>query len=95
MINADYIKIRISPINFYHHELPNVSLKKYNWNDGGLCPFHADKKPGSFYVNLATGGFKCFSCGTSGGDVVAFTMELYGVKFTDALAKLADEWELK
>jgi DNA primase len=30
----------------------------------------------------------------AGGDVVAFAMSLYGLKFADALAKLADDWGL-
>lgn len=42
----------------------------HQWN--GLCPFHADKKPGSFYVNLNTGAFKCHSCGAKGGSLAAF-----------------------
>ncbi|HAJ19879.1 MAG TPA: hypothetical protein DCL95_07445, partial [Rhodospirillaceae bacterium] len=40
----------------------------------GLCPFHADTRPGSFVVNKATGAFKCFSCGEQGGDIITFHM---------------------
>jgi DNA primase len=91
-LNADYIKRLLNPLDFYRHELPNAPLKKHDWNDGGLCPFHSDNKPGSFRVNLVTGAYKCFACGMAGGDVVAFVMALYGLKFADALAKLADDW---
>jgi DNA primase len=93
-LNADYIKQQLNPRDFYRHELPTAKLKKANWNDGGLCPFHADNKAGSFKVNLITGAYKCFACGRAGGDVIAFAMALYGLKFADALAKLAEDWGL-
>lgn len=93
-LNADYIKHTLNPADFYRHELPDAPLKRSGWNDGGLCCFHRDNKPGSFRVNLTTGAFKCFSCGMAGGDVVAFVMSLYGLQFAEALAKLADDWGL-
>jgi DNA primase len=93
-LTADYIKCRLHPVDFYRHELPNAPLKKPGWNPGGLCCFHGDNKPGSFFVNVSTGAFKCFSCGMAGGDIVAFVMSLYGLEFIEALAKLADDWGL-
>ena len=93
-LNVDYIKRSLSPFDFYRYELPNAPLKKHTWNDGGLCPFHSDNKAGSFRVNLATGAFKCFSCGIAGGDIIAFIMALYGLQFAEALVKLADDWGL-
>ncbi len=93
-LNANFIKERLSPVDFYHYELPNAPLKRQGWNDGGLCCFHSDNKPGSFRVNLATGAYKCFSCGEAGGDIVAFVMALYGLQFVEAMAKLADDWGL-
>jgi DNA primase len=91
-LQVDFIKNTITPLDFYKYELPCANLKRYGWKDGGLCPFHNDRKPGSFRVNLNTGAFKCFACGASGGDIIAFTMERYGLTFIDALQKLADEW---
>ncbi|MDP2201772.1 MAG: CHC2 zinc finger domain-containing protein [Methylicorpusculum sp.] len=93
-MSADYIKQTIKPGDFYRYELPSTPLKKQGWNDGGLCPFHSDNKPGSFRVNLLTGAYKCFSCGAAGGDIVAFIMALYAMQFAEALAKLADDWGL-
>ena len=93
-LNVDYIKQSLNPSDFYRYELPNAPLKKHVWNDGGLCPFHSDTKAGSFRVNLATGAFKCFACGIAGSDVIAFIMSFYGLQFTEALAKLADDWGL-
>ena len=91
-LNADYIKGSLNPFDFYRHELPGAPLKKHDWNNGGLCPFHADTKAGSFRVNLTTGAFKCFACGMAGGDVIAFTMALNGLNFIDTLAMLTDDW---
>ena len=93
-ISADFIKNSLIPLDFYRHELPGASFKKHGWNDGGLCAFHADNKPGSFRVNLATGAFTCFACGTKGGDIIAFTMAKHNLNFPDALAKLVDDWGL-
>lgn len=93
-LNANYIKDMLNPLDFYRHELPNVKLKRQGWHDGGLCPFHSDNKPGSFHVNLTTGAYKCFACGMAGGDIVAFTMAVYGLKFVEALEQLANDWGL-
>jgi DNA primase len=93
-LSVDNIKRAISPLDFFHYELPTAQLKNPGWNDGGLCPFHADTKAGSFRVNLETGGFVCFACGVKGGDIIAFVMALHGLNFVEALAKLADEWGL-
>jgi DNA primase len=93
-LTADYIKRSISPLDFYRHELPTAVLKKHEWTDGGLCPFHADNKVGSFRVNLTTGAFKCFACGIAGSDVIAFVMTLHSLQFIEALAKVADDWGL-
>jgi DNA primase len=92
--NADYIKNSLNPLDFYNHELPNARIKRDGWNDGGLCPFHVDKAIGSFRINITTGAFKCFACGESGSDIIAFTMALHGLHFMDALAHLADDWGL-
>lgn len=92
--NPKAIKAQINPVDFYRHELPGVALKRVEWNDGGLCPFHQDNTPGSFRINLTTGAYKCFACGAVGGDILAFVMALYGLSFASALQKLADEWRV-
>lgn len=91
-IDRNHIKQEISPLDFFNNELPDANLIKHGWNNGGICPFHNDGKPGSFYVNVETGGYNCFSCGSKGGDVIAFTMELYDLSFRDALVKISEEW---
>ncbi|MEQ1485912.1 CHC2 zinc finger domain-containing protein [Methyloglobulus sp.] len=92
--DADTIKRTVAPLEFYRHELPNAPLKKHGWNNGGLCPFHADNAPGSFHVNTETGAYKCFSCRIKGGDVIAFSMALHSLSFPDALKQLSDDWGL-
>jgi len=91
-ITPNSVKDSIQPSDFYAHELPGAQMKQREWSDGGLCPFHSDNAPGSFRLNLVTGAYKCFSCGAAGGDIIAFTMSLYGLSFIEALQKLAHEW---
>jgi len=93
--DAATIKARIAPADFYRADLPDMlepRRKAGEWVDGGLCPFHADSRAGSFRVHLETGAFCCFACGAKGGDIVAFVQQREGLSFHDALAKLADEW---
>ena len=94
-IKSETLKNAINPADYYRVALPNVTLKRHSWNDGGLCPFHADNSRGSFRINTETGGFKCFSCGTAGGDVIAFERKRHGVTFPQALEKLAKAWGLE
>lgn len=91
-ILANDIKSKIPPYEFYRAEMPDAKLNRNNWNDGGLCPFHADKSKGSFRVNLETGAFKCFACAASGGDIVAFTMLKLSCDFIEAIQILAADW---
>jgi hypothetical protein len=62
------------------------------WSLAGLCPFHTDKQSGSFYVNLNTGAYKCFSCGMSGGDVIDFIRKRYQLSFKEAVSELSHGW---
>lgn len=89
------IMAQIPPADFYHAELPAMPQPNGNgWRNGGLCPFHADKYAGSFRVNLEIGAFTCFSCGTKGGDIIAFIQKRDTLSFTEAVQKLTDEWGL-
>lgn len=86
------IKDAINPTEFYTTELQGMKHSSKDWNNGGLCPFHADNKPGSFYVNTQTGAYTCYSCGSKGGDIVAFIMERDGLAFHEALKQLSEQW---
>ncbi len=92
-LDSEEIKQFIDPNDFYLIELPDMPTPgPSGWKNGGLCPFHDDRKPNSFYVNIVTGAFKCFSCGTSGGDIIQFTQLKEDITFREALEKLDFEW---
>jgi DNA primase len=95
-ITAKELKDLISPIDFYTRELTYIGNRKTGgWANGGLCPFHDDRRAGSFWVNTRSGGFKCFSCNTKGGDIIAFIQARYGLTFWEALQRLKDDWRWK
>jgi DNA primase len=55
----------------------------------GLCPFHREKSP-SFKVESERRNYKCFGCGAS-GDAFKWLMETEGLKFPEAVERLAQE----
>jgi DNA primase len=63
-----------------------VDLRRVGKEYTGRCPFHEDKAP-SFSVNEDRGVFYCFGCGAK-GDVYDFTMQLEGIGFREAKARL-------
>lgn len=93
-IDVQQLKSEIDIKSFYEKEL-GTHLKTYSsktWSLAGLCPFHADKQRGSFYVNLNTGAYKCFSCGMGGGDVIDFIRKRYQLSFKEAISELSHAW---
>ena len=92
-MRAETVKREIQPEEFYTAELPDMKpFKRAGWNDGGLCPFHADNHAGSFRVHGESGAFYCFSCGARGGDILSFVMLRDGLSFREALELLAADW---
>ena len=91
---APDLKRQISPSMFYSRLLDDLPKSKRSggWVCGGLCPFHTDKSAGSFRINLDSGGFKCFSCGASGGDIIDFAQRRHGFSFSRALEYLMREF---
>jgi len=90
-ITAETLKRSLSPERYYTKTLKGCFGKptRQGWHMWeGLCPFHADTRPGSFVVNKATGAFKCFSCGEQGGDIITFHMKANHVGFLGALKEL-------
>lgn len=55
-----------------------------------LCPFHNDSRP-SMKIYPDNRGYYCFSCG-SGGDVVKFVGQLYGISNEEAAVKLIGDF---
>lgn len=91
MISANDVKAAINPEQFCQSRLPDLKSGS-GWVEGGLCPFHADKKAGSFRVNLDNGAFKCFSCGAHGSDVIAFAQQQDSTDFSTTIKALAAEY---
>jgi hypothetical protein len=65
-----------------------VELKRSGANFVGCCPFHHEKS-GSFNVVPAKKLFHCFGCKES-GTVINFLMKMEGLKFMEALKRLAE-----
>ena len=55
----------------------------------GLCPFHKEKSP-SFKVDNERRSYHCFGCG-AGGDPFRWLIETEGLKFPEAVERLAGE----
>ncbi len=73
--------------DYYRQHIRKLGKTKRNGWAVGICPFHSDSKP-SLSVNMRSGGYKCFACNASGGDVIAFHMAQYGFDFPAACRDL-------
>ena len=94
-VNVLRLKDCIDPIDFYTREGQEISTHgRGQWKIGGICPFHADRNTGSFYINSLSGAFRCFSCDANGGDIISFVQKKYEITFRDALEKLINEWRV-
>ncbi|MBI1318322.1 MAG: hypothetical protein GC168_05130 [Candidatus Hydrogenedens sp.] len=95
-MTARELKAAVRPLDFYRAEIPTMPAPKISraWTDGGLCPFHEDRRRGSFWINLETGAFHCFACGASGGDILAFAQQRHELTFPEAMQAIADAWGL-
>jgi len=75
-----------------HEYYSDQALNKFKVNSAGnrataCCPFHNDRTP-SLSMNLETGWFKCWGCGTSGSGVLDFHMQLHLYDFKTACQEL-------
>jgi len=90
-----HLKQTINPVDFYAFEGQEIKTQGSSpWKLGGLCPFHADRQAGSFYIHLVSGGYCCFSCQAKGGDILDFTQKKHGLSFKDAVQKLIRDWRV-
>jgi hypothetical protein len=53
-------------------------------------PKRADRRPGSFKVNLATGRWSDFATGDAGGDLISLAAYLHDISQGEAAKRLAD-----
>lgn len=78
---ADSVKLR-NVMEFYGI--------KFNSRGFAKCPFHAEKTAS---LSIKNEHYKCFGCGAY-GSVIDFVMEFHGLKFTQALVKLDNDFHL-
>lgn len=70
-----------------------VELTKKGPRYLGLCPFHDDRKIGSFVVYPRKNCYKCFSCNAHGGPV-SFLEQHLGIGFLDAIRWLGRKYAI-
>jgi hypothetical protein len=89
MARTDRFRRELLPIPriFYENALGKLTKPSRGWARG-RCPFHESKSGLSFSVNLDSGGFYCFGCQASGGDVVSFVQRRDGLTFKAAAQSL-------
>ena len=68
-----------------------TELRKRGSEWEGLCPFHGDRRLGSFKVSEAKNIATCFSCGKV-LDPVGFLMEIESIDYPTALRRLAKRY---
>ena len=94
--NVKDIKQHIDPIWYFENRIVQFNLRPKRSSDGwittGLCPFHADRRPGSLSLNLETGSFRCWSCGAKGGDIIEFEKKLRNAPFAETIRALSIEF---
>ena len=79
--------------------LPMLPALCARWLPGGkrigreyvtLNPTRADRRVGSFKINLQTGRWADFATGDKGGDAISLATYLFGLRQSDAARRLAD-----
>jgi DNA primase len=83
MTSLDYAMNKASIVSIVSQY---VHLRRTGREYKGLCPFHREKTA-SFAVNEDKGVFYCFGCGAK-GDVFDFMMQIEGIDFREAKARL-------
>ena len=92
-LDLNNFKRSISPYEFYLREQALSKFKRSGkWAEAVFALFINDRNTGSFYFDIETGAYTCFSCGKKGGDIISFTQNKYDLTFKEALSKLRKEW---
>src|SRR4051794_3806577 len=68
--------------------VPGGKVQGREWT--GRNPKRADRNPGSFKLNLATGRWADFASGDKGGDVTSLAAYLHGLSQVEAARRLAE-----
>ena len=86
---GEFIRDRLpDPIDYYvNSECLTLIPPRGKWRST-RCVFH-DSDGTTMRINVESGGFVCMAaCGASGGDVLAFHMQRYGLDFIEAARAL-------
>lgn len=67
--------------------LPDGQRRGFEWV--ARNPTRADKRPGSFKINLRSGRWAGFATGAKGGDVISLAAHLFGLSQIEAARKIA------
>lgn len=70
-----------------------LSLQRRGDNYLAICPFHNDRKIGSFVANNNKGIFKCFAC-DEGGNSLHFVSKYRGINYVEAAFEIALDFSL-
>ena len=95
--NGRFRKDRLPLAEDYYRTHEGFRLGKVNFRGwaivmGDGCPVHRSKSKRSFSVNTRSGGFKCWGCSASGGDLIAYVMLRDGCDFKTA-AQILGAWD--
>lgn len=88
MIPASFKDDLLARVNIVDVIAPCVNLKKAGNRYYGLCPFHEEKTP-SFAVHTEKQFYYCFGCQAT-GDAIGFLMDHDGLKYGEAVKRLAE-----
>ena len=91
-LRASDVKSAIDLPTFYQNETGSVGRIHGVWQVAGLCPFHADTKPGSLNFHRETGRYLCFACDAKGTDVIDFLVNRDSSDFKTVLEYLAQNY---
>ena len=69
-----------------------LPVKRTGKNYKALCPFHHEKTP-SFVITEDRQMYHCFGCGES-GNALSFVMKMENLDFLDAIAFIADRYNI-
>ena len=83
-----------SPLSYLHSKGFRIGKRGGEWVRV-RCPIHngGAERNASMSVNKISGGFRCFSCGVKGGDIIALHRLVTGLGFRDAVADLGGRFD--
>lgn len=73
------------PVDYFEREGVRL-IGRGEWRSA-ICCFHDDSRP-SLSVNVKTGKFRCWACGTHGSNVLDFHIARHGLSFARAARDL-------